>query len=543
MENNHPELEFIRKRGNILILFEKLTQLPLLIATILFSIYAGTKMDYQLISAAAFIAISPFIQLMKYAFTYYTIKDEQLIVESGLWNKKRIEIPLRSVTTVDLTQNILYQIFKTYKIKVDNGSQAKGAANAAEVQFALKADLAFQFKHLVENDLQARAGDKTEEGTKASVTAEAAGKSVGESTQDQKARENPLPVIASSPLDYIQLGLLESKLIYILSFIPILSAAAYFLSGIGVAPGEDEIVKIMEKLLTVIPIGLAVILAILILFFCGLVFSIFRSVMTYFGFQISADAKKIYIEYGLLTKRKYTLQKEKISGIVFKQNLLMRIFHQYQMEVLVIGYGDKSDEEAKAQPVLFPIATKARIKEIVENILPEFSGDYYAEGDIGIPTGRKAFRYFFYQSGFVLSTLLLIGGAAFAAMSGPLPLSGGLAGSAGETMNRFIRYAPLVTGVLLEILTVGSIFLQYFNTRMAPGETITAIQSGGYHRKMTVLKMSCVENITAIASRWKLRRGISSIQIGYVAPLQTSKIRVMNRGIHEFELLEGLLDM
>jgi len=572
------ELEFAHKRGNILILFEKLTQLPLLIGTILFSIYAGTKMDFQLVSAAAFIAISPLLQLVKFAFTYYTISEGQLIVESGIWNKKRVEIPLRSITTVDLTQNILYQIFKTYKIKVDNGSQSKNTVNAAEVQFALKADLAFQFKQLVESDSSPKEeidsfpkkesesdgqvftgtsgdpGAKRTEGTNAENRQGESSPGImekvntnqytkGSSASRLAGPMEPLPTIVSSPLDFLQLGLLESKLVYILSLIPVLSAAAYFIGSLGFAPGEEEIATVMENLFSVVPIGLALFLGIVILFVCGLVFSIFRAIMTFFGFQISADSAKIYIEYGLLTKRKYTLQKEKISGIVLRQNLLMRLFHQYQVEVLVIGYGDKSDEEVKQQPILFPIATKKKIEEIVEKIIPEFSGGYYTGEETGKPTSPRAFRYFFYQSGFVFSTIVLIGCVVFTFLSASFPIYIGLAGTAGTWMKGFIHFAPLATGILLEALTIGSILLQFSNTRMVSGSKIITIQSGGYHRTVTVLKTSSIESITAIASRWKIKRRFASIQLGYVAPLRISKIMVRNREIVEFETLEGFLEM
>ncbi|MHB1483808.1 MAG: PH domain-containing protein [Saccharofermentanales bacterium] len=530
MENNmenqeNSGLEFVRKRGNILILFEKLSQLPLLIGTIIFTIVAGAAMDPQLIIFAVFIAMSPLMQLVKYAFTYYTITDNQLIVESGIWNKKRIEIPLRSITTVDLTQNVLYQIFKTYKIKVDNGSQTKDAVNAAEVKFALKEDLAFLFKQLVENDVS-----ESEDLN-----------SVNENLKTDINSSEPLTTVISNPLDFLQLGLLESKLIYIIGLFPVVSVAAYILGSIGISPSAEEIGKTFENIFTAIPIGLVIFIGIAVLYFGGMVFSIFRTIKTFFGFQISADSKKIYIEYGLLTKRKYTLQKDKISGIVLRQNLLMRFFHKYKVDVLVIGYGDKSDDEVKQQPILFPIANKRKIQEIVEKIMPEFAGNYYEDYtskesiSAGPSTNSRALRYFFYNAGLVFSTLILIGSIILAVID--------VQSYYDDIDNIYAVLIMFVPALLLECLVVGSIILQYFNTRMLPGKRITTIQSGGYHRSIVVLKTSCIENITAIASRWKHNKGFASIQLGYIAPLRTSKMVVKNRELVEFETLESVLEM
>jgi uncharacterized membrane protein YdbT with pleckstrin-like domain len=536
MEN---ELEFVHKRGSILILFEKLTQLPLLIATILFSIYAGAAMDFQLVFAAGFIAISPVLQLVRFLFTYYTIAEEQLIVESGIWNKKQVSIPLRSITTVDLTQNILYQVFKTYKIKVDNGSQSKDSANRAEVQFALNAQLAFQFKKLVEVDLAAKAEGKTD----LSGLHKGLEFSESDTSPNEKKEKEPLAVITTSPLEFLQLGLLESKLVYIISVLPVLSGIAYFASSLGFDPGESNLIKNALALLDAYPLVPVLLITAVVLFFIGLVFSVFRAIMTFFGFQLTADSAKIHIEYGLLTKRKYTLQKDKISGILMKQNMLMRLFHRYQLEVLVIGYGDKSDEEVKQKPILFPLADKQKIKEIVETIMPEFKGDYYEAAPSGTPSRWKAFRYFFYQTGFVLTTLLLLASVVFAFRFDALKYTWYLSDMVKIGIISSFRYAPLFLAIPLEIVTIGSILLQFFNTRVIPGKKLTAIYSGGYHRTVTVLKTSCVESITAIASRWKQRRGFASIRLGYVAPLQSSKTIVKNRGIEEFEQLEAFLDM
>jgi len=345
--------------------------------------------------------------------------------------------------------------------------------------------------------------------------------------------------------------LLESKLIYIVSLFPVLSVGAYILGSIGVAPSGEEVGKTFENIFAAFPIGLVIFIVIAVLFIGGLVFSIIRAIMTFFGFQISADSKKIYIQYGLLTKRKYTLQKDKISGIVLRQNLLMRFFHQYQVDVLVIGYGDKSDAEIKQQPILFPIANKKKIQEIVEKLMPEFAGNYYEDyisekhtskentskvlTSTGSATNPRAFRYFFYNSGLIFSTIILTASIILAVINMPLYF--------GDITTIYSSWILLVPALLIECLVVGSLVMQYFNTKMLPGKAITTIQSGGYHRSIVVLKTSCIENITAIASRWKHRRGFASIQLGYVAPLRTSKIVVKNRELGEFETLESVLEM
>lgn len=555
-------MNFERRRGNILELFDKISQLPLLIITIVITIYAGTSMDANLVAPAIFVAFSPFIKLIKFLFTYYTISENQLIIESGIFNKKRTEIPLRSITAVDMTQNILYQIFKTYKIKIDNGSQAKGAVNDAEVEFALKEDLAFLFKRLVEKDAHLEEGtdldsNEYKASEKDSLSDEHNNSEELISSTDQpysvgnnptagqtknyvrldRSGEKPMPAINSSPVDFIILGLLEQKMGYIIGLFPIVSIIAYALAMIGMTPSEESVNSILESFFSSGPILVLILLAVIVLVISATIMAIVRSIITFFGFRLSADSDKIHIEFGLLTKKKFTLPKEKINGIALKQNMLMRIFGRYQMEIMVIGYGDKSDQQVKQQPILFPIATKRKIKEIVETLLPDFEGEYYSEekSSMAAGTNPKAFIYFFMNFGFFISTILFVLSLITIFLELPLYFN-----EISATNASWI-FVPIAT--LIEILVILSIYLQYKNTRILPATKNVTIVSGGYQRRISVIKTSSVESITAISNKWKHRRGFASIRLGYVAPIMSSKIVARNRSLAEFKALENVLEM
>lgn len=579
-------MNFERRRGNILELFDKISQLPLLIISIVVAIYAGTSLDMNLVTPAIFIAISPFIKLIKYLFTYYTVTDSQLIIESGILNKKRTEIPLRSITAVDLTQNVIYQIFKTYKIKIDNGSQARGAVNDAEVEFALKEDLAFLFKKLVEKDAHSKSGEEidtdgylaseedslanerrasedlisaadqaqfaghasnaeqtasADKMTAAQYTSSTDSIASARQTKDfarpDRAREKTMPAINSSPLDFIILGLLEQKMGYIIGLFPIISIIAYALAMIGMTPSEESVNNILETFFSSGPILILILIAVVVLVAGATVLAIVRSIITFFGFRLSADSDKIHIEFGLLTKKKFTLPKEKINGITLRQNMLMRFFGRYQMEIMVIGYGDKSDQQVRQQPILFPIANKRRIKEIVETLLPDFEGEYYSEekGGLAGGTSPKAFIYFFVNPGFLISTVMLILSLLTIFLELPLYFN--------ETIATNASWIFVPVAALIEIAAFISIYLQYKNTRILPTPKNITIVSGGYQRKVSVIKTSSVESITAISNKWKHRNGFASIKLGYVAPLVSSKIFVRNRALAEFKALENVLEM
>jgi len=474
-------MEFKHKRGSILILFNKISQIPIIILSIIVSIVIFKTFDFEGLVPTLFIVFSPLAGVVRYFTTYYTLEEGHLIVETGVFNRKRKEIPFRVITTVDLSQNILYQLFNTYKIKIDNASQTNDTINKAEVELALKADEAFMFKQIV-----------TQNTTKEIVFEENAN------------------VVKVSPKDFIKLGLLQSKFAY---FFIIASTVGPLVAVIvSLVTGSDNIEKLFFSILSKTSLINIIVGTVIFLYLTALGWSIVNSLYTYFNFSISANNDSLKIEYGLFNKKKFTLKKSKINGIILKQNLLMRLFKCYTAEILVIGYGDNSDGEAHEQAIIYPIASMSKIKSIIKELLPEFE----LEQDTSKPKS-KSLKYFFFNFGFVVASMILIG-SLFTKNIIPIAIAG-----------------------VIELFAACSIVLQYFNSGIMSSERNIVISFGGFHKNIAIVKTASVENITASGSILKRKQGFVSIRVGFVAPLRASKITALNRTIDEFEELEAVI--
>lgn len=345
-------MEFKRVRGSSLILFEKITELPLLITGVFISIFLIKNFDTQALVPIVLILFSPVSRLINYLFTFYTLKEDNLLIERGIFTKNRTEIPFSTITTVDLSQNILYQLFKVYKIKVDNASQTNDVANKSNVILALKMDQAIAFKQAI-----------------------TPGREYNESLKEQQ-----LDVIQAQPQDFLKLGLLQSKFAYIFSIIAIVGPV----SG-AVAPNFKDIF-----------VGSLVIVGIFAIYLLAIVMSVVKSIVTYYNFKIWSADDTLKIQYGLFNKKSFSLKLDKINGIILRQSLLMRLCKLYTVEVIVIGYGDSTGGEETERAIIYPIASFSRIQEIVNKILPE----YHLEYKLCRPE-PKVLRYFFFSLDFI----------------------------------------------------------------------------------------------------------------------------------------------
>ncbi len=485
-------MEFKHRRGDFLIMFDRFTGMPLLILAVIVSIFVFKDFDPSSLVPVLIVAASPIWGLVNYFTTYYTLEDEHLIIETGVFTKERKVIPYRVITTVDLTQNILFQIRSTYKIKIDDSSQTRDAANKAEVVLALKDAEAHLFKQIITGK---KLDELSEDG--------AADKLNNLRYEDENAIEAKIG-------DFVKLGFLQSKIIYFFAIAPVLAPLLFAIVSLTTGITDPEV--LLDNLFSDVYPAVVVILFVSFFYLTALGGSLMKSIFTYYNFKISSNAESLKIEYGLLSKKKLALQKTKINGIVLKQSLLMRLFKCYTAEILVIGYGDKSDDKGMEQAIIFPIASLEKISEIVNRFLPEF--EFKVENSKQ-KRSFKILRYFFYKPLFA-SVLLLFAASFF--------------------MGSII---PIIVMVIVLAFSIVSITMQFFNTNILSGRKNITIWHGGYHRNIAVIKTSSVESITANGSILKRRNGIVSISLGFIAPLRSSKIVAQNMTIEQFKSAEN----
>lgn len=469
-------MEFKHRRGNFLIIFEKLSEIPLLLISIIFSAFLLRNFDTQALFPVVLILLSPILKLINYFFTYYTLTEEHLIVESGVLNKKKIEIPFSSITTVDLSQNILYQMFKVYKIKVDNASQTNETTNQSKINLTLKVDEAIKFKQIITstNNIEAVSDELEDSAIEADIG------------------------------DFIKLGLLQSKFTYILSILAVFGS----LTGAIVPILEDRIVGAL--------IVAFVVVALITIYLIAVIMSIIKSVLKYYNFKVLADEDTLKVQYGLLNKKSFSLQKAKINGIILKQSILMRIFKLYTAEVIVIGYGDKSEEGGMEQAIIYPIASREKVKEIMNVLLPEYSLDYSL-----CKSERKAIRYFFVSPLFIIAIILVIGAAI--------------------TSLLIKNYIAIAVALAFLVFSVVDVIQKYINAGISVGESSVVLSAGSFSKKVAIIKTKSIESITASGSIFKRRKGFVSIKLGFVAPLRVSNISSLNLPAEQFDLLEEVL--
>lgn len=482
-------MKFGPSKGHPLFIFENFVKdFGLLLVLLPFTLFAGVQKSDNYISLIIIGLFSPIKRCIKYFSTYYSIDEYKMSVQTGVFTKKKIEIPLEAITTVDFAQNILHQIFGVYRLKIDNASQTNDFGKSAEISITLGKEQAVLVKKLLMSK-----------------------KNINEDTVAETDINDVSKnfTIKSKMQDFILLGLFQSKLAYIIGILPVVFGIFSFI--VSKITGETDVKKILDNLDgSFFPPF--IILSVLSIYVIGLVSSTILTIIKYYNFRITDRGNSLYIEFGLFTKKTYTLMKEKISGIEVKQSLLMRVFGFATADVFVIGYGDSSEEEGQELALLYPLLKLNEFENMLQIILPEIP----MKGNYKKPQ-KKAFRYFFICPRFIFSVALLIG-TCF-------------------TKTWYI----IAIAALLVVLAGISIILEYKNTGFFANPNTVSFSGGGFKRHITYIKTEKIESVSEYGFTRKRKKGITTISLGFLAPLRVSDAKVKNVCFEDFRAISSVL--
>jgi len=502
-------MTFGPSRGHFIGIFEHFFKdFGLAIVGLLFALVSDNLSIADNIPIFVILLIQPFFRLYSFFTTKYTIDEEKIIIQKGLIQRKVIEIPNKVITTVDFSQSILFQVFGIYRLLIDNASQTNDTANKAELSLCLKKQDAQLVKSIImkvtkEQEIAQRMNQDTEQ------------------TNELKNPNNinTRSKVTVSIKDFILVSLFQSKIgvgIYLISLISGLVLVIGQLANVS----DDNIINRIESIMTNITSNIPLLIGILLIaiipyYVVTTAYSIVQNVISYYQFTVTNRQESLHISYGLFTKKSYTLMKDKISGLCFRQSFLMRLFGYGVLEVYVIGYGDMSEDNKKELSMLFPILKKQNLESFVSTLLPEIKLPLNQQVK---KAEKSSFRYFFYCPTFIFALSLLV-----ASFFSPY------------------RFVFIVT-IPLFILAIISVYLQYRHTFYFADQETIWIQSGGFQTQQKFIKTTKMEFVTEQSFFLKRKRGYTNILLGYNAPLRVSKQHIKNMTFHDVEGIKNILD-
>jgi len=260
--------------------------------------------------------------VLRWSKTFFYIDSGYLVVEKRTIMQRSSRLPLDSISTVNLERSLFERIVGTAKIKLDINSAA--TANKTDFVFVLPLAKAKTFEY----ELTHQKNHQVEE------------------IQPENRR-----LICSFSVGRVILDvLLGQPIVQILIFFALLAL------GIPVdklALGADALYKVLP----------AAVLAVL-----SWIAGIVMQFMSAYGFKAEKDDNSFFITSGLLKKKQYAFDKNKVNAVIVRRPFLARIFGYYRAEVAVVGLGNDKHET----PQICLLVRKQELDRILGECAPDF---------------------------------------------------------------------------------------------------------------------------------------------------------------------------
>ncbi|WP_257351824.1 PH domain-containing protein [Pseudalkalibacillus decolorationis] len=295
----------------------------------------GAKMEWLYYLPFFFIGLLAVYGVIQwYRFTY-SIEDEDLKIEQGVFIRNKRYIPKKRIQSIDYSEGIIHRLFNVVKLNIETA----GGAGRAEASLSAvnKKDAHLLVEHLRQNpDKMANAEEQIEK---------------EQPTYQFKLSSKDLWIAASTSGG---LGV-------------VLSIVGTFGSQIDDILPDDFVVGAVEWLsgfswLLLVIMGISILTVTWLLSFLGVI-------LKYAGFSIKRYGDRIVIKRGLLEKRELTLPVKRIQGVRVVESVIRQPFGFATVHVESAG-GTGADEGLSA--MLFPIIKRSRINEELTQLLPGY---------------------------------------------------------------------------------------------------------------------------------------------------------------------------
>ncbi|MBQ3150774.1 MAG: PH domain-containing protein [Clostridia bacterium] len=286
--------------------------------------FYNDKIIYALIALLLFCLWYLFISVRYWKKTTFHIEDTDFVYEKKTLFNSASRLPIKNIAVVNVERNFFERLIGTAKVKIDLNSSR--TASATDFKFVLKYGEAVQLKETLMQIKQSVVGSEADDTDKSDRTTVAA-------FSNKQAFVTKL----------LSFPILQTLFAVFMVFV---------LPRFETSDGNSDGNMWYWLLFAVI----------------GYVGSLIPGTLNLCNYVVEKSDNMIYISCGLINKRNYVFETEKINAVIINQPILARFFSLVSIDLAVVGLGNEKNETTH----LSLMVNKNRAKEILSLCAPDF---------------------------------------------------------------------------------------------------------------------------------------------------------------------------
>jgi putative membrane protein len=295
--------------------------------------------------------------LMEWRFFRYALTPSRLLVRSGWVSRQERSVPYQRIQSVDVVETPSYRLLGLARLRVETAAAGMGEKSEVDIRAVSRDEAMAVREHLLREREAAR----------------------GEPVAPEAAHGEATPVT------------IDGELVRSLSMRELLLAGATSgtigpaaaLIGAGLSLADDlvpdawwervpwERVGSLWSNLTVI--GLFVLVVALLSWLMAIV----GTIVTYYGFELRRSGEHLFVQHGLLDKRRVTIPVRRIQAIEIEEGILRQPFGFVSLGYTSAG---RRGESESGSGTLFPFLRRRDVRAVLEQVAPEYAVDLDERG-------------------------------------------------------------------------------------------------------------------------------------------------------------------
>jgi putative membrane protein len=395
--------------------------------------------------------------IINYFRYYFYLDKEELVIESGVIKRSKLNVPFDRIQTINFEQNILHRIFNVVRLKIDTAGSAK-----AEFQFqAINLEKANHLREILLAKRKATTFIKDKETEKSKTTTETSFETI----------------MHLSLIDLLKAGAVEN---HFKSGGLILAFMYWIWQSLDDA--EINIEDQMEStVMTIIGTGLYLVAILLAIFiFLSFVVSLIKMVFTNYDLRFMRSKNGFKINAGLFTKTDTSALDHKIQVISWGDNPLKKL----------IGIKDLRLKQASS--VVLNKKTSIRVPSCSEDHVNLVRDTLYGKESFKNIAFNPIDQRYFYRNGGIMLMLFISVISVLAYINQPI---------------------QAIAIAIVGILVIFTFYLSFRKKQYGFNDEMLVIKGGAYGDKTEILPIYKIQSLSKKQTPYQRRKGLANLII------------------------------
>jgi putative membrane protein len=286
--------------------------------------------------------------LARYFSFSYRIEANELVTEQGILARKHRSIPLERVQEIRIEQGVMHRLFNVVNARIETGG---GEGAEASLSVLSRPEAERLRRTVIERAAAIRAGRTQTQAADADVGA-----------------PDRVIIRRLSIRDLIIDGITSNHL---LSFFVLIGMLWNFADDILPEDIYQRATRLLsEEVTSLVARGTATAVVITVLgalavLVIGLVASIVRSLLRFYGFTFSRRGDDLQRSYGLFTQRASSLPRRRIQVLEIEEELLRRLFGWATLRADTSGSHRENEDDNEGRDVLIPLVRRSEVDRLL----------------------------------------------------------------------------------------------------------------------------------------------------------------------------------